>query len=197
MQRRARRALTIVLLMLLLLGAALAALMAGSDTLLRHAVERMLQARLTPIVTVSGPVEWRLRPAPMLAVSGLRLSDDDGASLLHIDEISIYIDADGIATRRLAIAALEIRGLELNLRLDQGARLDAQRWLREEAASPDAAPPTMLPVGAISIDDGRVRVGTGGGVYVADELRLRAGPIGPDVPAKVTLGGRVRAPGPE
>jgi hypothetical protein len=197
MQRRARRALTILLLMMLLVGAALAALMASSDTLLRHAVERMLQVRLTPIVTVSGPVEWRLRPAPMLAVRGLRLSDDDGASLLHIDEISIHIDADGIAARRLAIAALDIRGMELNLRLGEGARLDAQRWLREEAASPDAAPATMPPVGAISIDDGRVRVGTEGGVYVADELRLRAGPIGPDVPAKLTLGGRVRAPGPE
>lgn len=196
MQRRAPRALTILLLMLLV-GAALAALMASSDTLLRHAVERMLQARLTPIVTVSGPLQWRLQPAPMLAVRGLRLSDDDGASLLHIDEISIYIDADGIAARRLAIAALDIRGMELNLRLGEGVRLDAQRWLREEAASPDVAPVTMPPVGAISIDDGRVRVGTEGGVYVADELRLRAGPIGPDVPAKVTLGGRVRAPGPE
>ena len=197
MHRRAHRALTILLLMLLVVAAALAAVLAGSDTLLRHAVERTLQARLTPIVTVSGPVEWRLRPAPMLAVGGLRLRDDDGASLLHIDEMSIHIDADSIAARRLAIAALEIRGLELNLRLEEGGRLDAQRWLREEAGPPDAAPATMLPVGTISIDDGRVRVGTEGGVYVADELRLRAGPIGPGVPAKVTLGGRVRAPGPE
>lgn len=196
MQRRAPRALTILLLMLLV-GAALAALMASSDTLLRHAVERMLQARLLPIVAVSGPVEWRLRPAPMLALRGLRLGQDDDDLRAYVDEVIIRVEPESLAARRVAIAALEFRGLELNLRLEHGERFDARRWLREEAGSDDVAPGTMLPVGAISIDDGRVRVGTEGGVYVADELRLRAGPIGPDVPAKVTFGGRVRAPGAE
>lgn len=196
MQKRARRALTILLPLLVLLAAVLGALVAGSDRLLRHAIEYTLQERLRPAVAVSGPVEWQLRPLPKLAIRGLSLRGDDGALLLDLDEIVIHIDVDSLAARRLAIAALELRGLELNLRLEQG-RLDAQHWLREAAASPDAAPATMLPVGAISIDDGRVRVGTDEGVFAADDLRLRVGPIGREIPAKLALAARVRAPGPE
>ncbi len=191
MRRHVRHLLILFLLLFGILAAIVAAFAFHGDRLLRHAAERALQAWLVPAVTVAGPVEWRLRPTPRFALHGLRLRGEADENLLVMERIVVHLDAEDLFERRPIASAIELNGVELNLRRETDGSIDARHWLRPR---PSAEPPASAAwgvTGEIRVDDARVRIAMPEGVVVVDALWLRAGPVALDAPFPVRLGAKV------
>lgn len=175
---------------------ALAALFAWhGDVLLRAALERGLQHYLVPAVAIDGAVDWRLAPRPMLVVHDLVLRDAAGKPLAAVGELAVVLSDDALATRRLALASIDITGLALTLRREAGGRWNAERWLRPLPAAPQAARAALPPIGRVTLTRAQVRVeDTLAATF--EDAHLDLGPLAPGQSAQARLGALVVADAP-
>jgi AsmA protein len=188
-----RRVLTVLLLVAGLLAAALALLVWRGDELLRLAVERELQRRLVPAVAIDGPLGWRLAPQPALVVRKLRVAGAAGETLATVRELTIVLAGDALRARRLALAAIDIDGVELALQHHEG-RWNVTTWLRAQPAGAAAAG-AVVPIGRVRVADARVSIAGAFGA-VLDGIEIEVGPIAADRPAAVRLAALIVADAP-
>jgi hypothetical protein len=188
-----RRILAALLVVAGLLAATAALLNWYGDALLRSVLERVLQRHLAPTVTIDGPLSWRLAPQPALVVRELRIAGAAGETLATVRELSAVFADDALRTRRLALAAIDIDGVELALQHHEG-RWNVTSWLRPQ---PDGAAATgaVVPIGRVRVADARVSI-AGAFNAVLDDIELEAGPLVADASATVTLGAVIVADAP-
>lgn len=188
-----RRVLTVLLVVAGLLAAVAALLDRHGEALLRIVLERALQRHLVPTVAIDGPLSWRLTPQPALVVRGLRVAGAAGETLATVSELSVVLADDALSARRLAFAAIDVAGVELELRHDEG-RWNATSWLRPQPAGA-AATGAVVPIGRVRVADARVSI-AGPFSAVLDGIQLEAGPLASEGWAAVRLGAVIVADAP-
>jgi hypothetical protein len=103
-----RRALSVSLLLLVAVAAGGLLARPVVEAWLLDRVEAALGAALVADVRIDGPLEWRLWPAPWLAVSGWTI-EADGDALATVEQVVLRFDGAALRRAELVVEYLELR----------------------------------------------------------------------------------------